>query len=147
MSKQAVVTAVVQSGYRVEVNAREHRFVMDQPAQGGGQDEGPTPLEYVLGALAGCFATLGRIIAHQQKITLHGMSMRFVGDYDPAGLLGRDESVRPGFAQIRAEVDIDAELDQAGKQALLAAIERRCPLVDNLLHGTALDVQLAAPPA
>lgn len=144
MIKQAVVQASMKNGYRIAVNARDHQFIIDQPAYGGGQDEGPTPLEYVLGALAGCFATLARIIAQQQKIVLRGVSMRFVGEYDPAGLLGRDAAIRPGFSAIRAQVEIDADLDLAGKQALLQLIEQRCPLVDNLVHGTSLHTELAS---
>lgn len=51
--------------------------------------------------------------------------MRFEveADYDPSGLLGRDPSMRPGFQELRVKVEIDADLDRAGKQALLELIE------------------------
>ena len=39
---------------------------------------------------------------------------------------------------MRIKVDIDAVLDRAGKQALLEQIEQRCPVADNLTHGTRL---------
>ena len=51
--------------------------------------------------------------------------------------------MRPGFQALRVKVAIDADLSPAEKQAVLEEIERRCPLADNLLHGTRLDSTLA----
>src|SRR5690606_40777697 len=75
----------------------------------------PTPLEAILAAVAGCFGTIGRFIAHQQKIELRGMQFEIEADYDPAGLLGRDPSVRPGFQELRVKVDIRSEERRGGK--------------------------------
>ncbi len=128
----------LNAGMAIEVQCGNHRLIMDQPKSAGGQDLGPTPLEAILAAVAGCFGTIGRFIAHQQKIELRGMRFEIEADYDPAGLLGRDPAVRPGFQELRIKVDIDADLDRAGKQALLEQIEQRCPVADNLTHGTRL---------
>lgn len=135
----------IQAGMSIEVQCGDYRVVMDQPAQAGGQGQGlgPTPLDIVLAAVAGCFGTLGRYIAHQQKINLRGMRFDIEADYDPDGLLGRRDDVRPGFQALRVKVEIDADLDREQKQALLEEIERRCPLVDNLLNGTKLHSRLA----
>ncbi len=133
----------MDAGFSIEVQCGEHRLVMDQPTHAGGQGLGPTPLDAVLAAVAGCFGTLGRFIAHQQKIGLRGMTFEIEADYDPDGLLGRRDDVRPGFQALRIKVDIDADLSREQKQAFLETIERRCPLADNLLHGTQLHSQLA----
>jgi uncharacterized OsmC-like protein len=128
----------MQAGMSIEVQCGDYRVVMDQPTHAGGQGLGPTPLDIVLAAVAGCFGTLGRYIAHQQKIELRGMRFEIEADYDPDGLLGRRDDVRPGFQALRVKVEIDADLDREQKQALLDEIERRCPLADNLLNGTQL---------
>lgn len=128
----------LNAGMAIEVQCGNHRLIMDQPKSAAGQDFGPTPLEAILAAVAGCFGTIGRFIAHQQKIELRGMRFEIEADYDTAGLLGRDPAVRPGFQELRIKVDIDADLDRAGKQALLELIEQRCPVADNLTHGTRL---------
>lgn len=133
----------MKAGMSVEIECGNHRLVMDQPKNAAGQDLGPTPLEVILAAIAGCFGTIGRFIAHQQKIELRGMRFEIEADYDPAGLLGRDPEVRPGFQALRVTVDIDADLSQEEKQALLKQIETRCPLADNLMHGTQLISRLA----
>ncbi|VXC26238.1 Uncharacterized OsmC-related protein (fragment) [Pseudomonas sp. 8AS] len=79
----------MQAGMSIEVQCGDYRVVMDQPVHAGGQGPGPTPLDIVLAAVAGCFGTLGRYIAHQQKINLRGMRFEIEADYDPDGLLGR----------------------------------------------------------
>jgi putative redox protein len=131
--------------FAVEVQCGNHRIIMDQPVHAAGQDLGPTPLELILAAVAGCFGTIGRILAHQRKINLRGMRFDLQADYDPAGLLGRDPAVRPGFQALRVLVEIDADLSAEEKQAFLAEVERRCPLADNLTHGTQLHSQLVLP--
>lgn len=133
----------MRAGMSIEVQCGDHRVVMDQPTHAGGQGLGPTPLDIVLAAVGGCFGTLGRYIAHQQKIELRGMRFEIEADYDPDGLLGRRDDVRPGFQALRVKVEIDADLDRERKQALLDEIERRCPLADNLLNGTRLHSRLA----
>lgn len=128
----------MNAGMSIEVECGNHRLVMDQPRHAAGQDLGPTPLEAILAAVAGCFGTIGRFIAHQQKIELRGMRFEIEADYDPDGLLGRNPDVRPGFKELRVKVEIDADLTREEKQALLEQIERRCPVADNLTHGTRL---------
>lgn len=137
------VSGSLDHAFAVSVAAGDHVVRMDQPRHAAGQDLGPTPLELVLAALAGCFGTIGRIVAHQRKFELRGMHFEIEGDYDPDGLLGRRDDVRPGFQTLRVKVDLDADLSREEKQAVLAEIERRCPLADNLLHGTRLESSLA----
>lgn len=70
------------------------------------------------------------------------MQFSLEADYDPDGLLGRNLDVRPGFQELRVTVDIDADLDLPAKQAFLELIEKRCPVADNLTHGTRLSTRL-----
>jgi putative redox protein len=139
------VQGTLGAGFAIEVQCGNHLVVMDQPSHAAGLDSGPTPLELILAAVAGCFGTIGRFLAHQRKIELRGMRFAIQADYDPAGLLGRDLSVRSGFQALRVLVEIDAELTAEEKQAFLQEVERRCPLADNLTHGTQLSSQLVLP--
>lgn len=136
------VAGRLDQGFAISVQCGQHQVLMDQPRTAAGTDTGPTPLDMVLAALGGCFGTIGRFVAHQRRIELRGMRFEIEADYDPDGLLGRNPEVRPGFQEIRMRVDIDADLTEAQKQEFLEEVERRCPLADNLLHGTRLRSQL-----
>lgn len=136
------VQGQMEQGFAVTMQCGSHTLVMDQPKTAAGTDAGPTPLDMILAALAGCFGTIGRFLAHQRKIDLRGMRFDIEADYDPDGLLGRNPDVRPGFQDIRLLVDIDADLTLDEKQAFLQEVEGRCPLADNLLHGAQLHSRL-----
>ena len=141
--KTISASARMDSGMDVHVQCGGFEVVMDQPKNAGGKGLGPTPLEVILGTVAGCFGTIGRYIAHQQKIELRGMQFEMEADYDPDGLLGRNRDVRSGFQALRVTVSIDADLQPEQKQAFLELIEERCPLADNLVNGTRLISRLA----
>lgn len=140
--KTVRVSGSLDHAFTVSIEAGNHLIRMDQPKTAAGQDLGPTPLQMILAAVAGCFGTIGRFIAHQRKFELRGMHFEIEGDYDPDGLLGRRDDVRPGFQAVRVKVDLDADLSREEKEAVLAEIERRCPLADNLIHGTRLESSL-----
>lgn len=126
------------AGMTIEIMCGEHKVYMDQPKNAGGADLGPAPPELVLAAYAGCVGSIGRIVAFQEKITLRGMSFEVEADYDPDRLLGRNTTARSGFQEMRLKVKIDADLDDAAKQAFLDKIEERCPVGDNLINSTKL---------
>ena len=52
------VRASKLSECKVEIKARNHTFYADEPLKAGGTDEGPTPREIALGALAACVTVI-----------------------------------------------------------------------------------------
>lgn len=135
-------TGHMGAGMTIEIMCGEHKVYMDQPKNAGGADLGPAPPELILAAYAGCVGSIGRIMAFQEKITLRGMKFEVEADYDPDRLLGRETTARTGFQQVRLNVEIDADLDEAAKQDFLNRIEERCPILDNLANETPVVTQL-----
>ena len=136
--------AQMGEGFRVNVSARGHELVIDQPKMGGGEDTGPTPLEYVLFALGGCICSISRIVAKQRGITLRGVSVALSGELDVDGLLGNPGAERVGIQGFKAEVTLDADMTPAEKNAFLHEVDARCPISENLLATTPVEVVLAA---
>ena len=127
----------------IESDVRGHKVVIDQPANAGGTDTGVTPLELVLVSLAGCIGTIGRIVAMQQRITLRGMNIKVEGDLDVDGLLGKPIDGRIGYESITISVEVDADLSDEEKETFLHEVDRRCPVSENLLNATPINVKLA----
>jgi pyruvate/2-oxoglutarate dehydrogenase complex dihydrolipoamide acyltransferase (E2) component/uncharacterized OsmC-like protein len=55
-------------GLAVEVESGGQRWVLDEPADMGGNDEGPTPVEAFLGALLGCMTISFRYAARRRGL-------------------------------------------------------------------------------
>ncbi|MDT8898777.1 MAG: OsmC family protein [Thermanaerothrix sp.] len=141
--KTVSVEASQINGFRIETHARHHIVHVDQPAEMGGSDAGPTPLEFLLISLASCLLTVGKIVAQQRNLPVRNLSARVEGDIDPDGFLGRNPTVRVGASQIRVYLRIEGDLTPEGKEAFIREIEARCPISDNIGHATPIELVLA----
>ncbi|MGM0381353.1 MAG: OsmC family protein [bacterium] len=142
-NKQVEISASLGEGFKTECQAREHSVIIDQSEAGGGENAGPSPLEYMLFSLAGCISAIGRIIAKQEKLPLRGMEIKVGGELNTAGLLGKETDDRIGFQDIRASVDIDADMSTAEKENFLEKLNSRCPISDNIANETPVSIELA----
>jgi uncharacterized OsmC-like protein len=142
MTKTVQITATLGQGMRTESRVRHHVVLVDQPRELAGTDAGPTPLEYLFCSLAGCITTVGRIVAHQQKVTLRGMEVTVTGALDVSALMGKSTEARAGFAGVTIQVRIDADLSAEQKRAFLHDVDQRCPVSDNLRQLTPITTEL-----
>ncbi len=135
------VSASMKDSFRTEIDC-SNPFVIDQPKAGGGNNEGPNPLEVFLSSLPACVCALGRIIAMQKRINLRGIEATVEGDIDKDFLMGITKEGRAGFTDIRLSVNIDADMSMEEKQAFFEEIEERCPIADNILNNTKIIAEL-----
>lgn len=112
----------------------------DHPEQLVATDQGPTPAEYLLHALAACItAGIGNIAA-ARGVELTSVESTVTGDIDLMGLLGLDDSVRNGFEKIDVAVRIEGD---AAAEELAKVVRRsvaRSAVFDVLTNGTAVSV-------
>ncbi|MDD2550422.1 MAG: OsmC family protein [Bacteroidales bacterium] len=141
MTSTIKVSSKMGAGFRTEVQC-SHPFVIDQPKEVGGTDEGPNPLEVYLTSLAGCISALARIIAMQRKIDLKGVEVMVEGDIDKGFLMGQTKDGRAGFTEVRTCVKIDADMKEEEKNAYLEEIELRCPISDNMANKSTVEIEI-----
>jgi uncharacterized OsmC-like protein len=110
-------------------------LVNDEPAVLLSGDKGPNPVEYVLHALAGCLTTSLVYHAAARGIAIRGVRTRFTAPLDLHGFLGMRDDVRRGFQSINVVFDIDADLDEAGKEKLIEMAQRYSPVFDIVSNG------------
>lgn len=114
----------------------------DHPAVLCGADEGPTPTEHLLGALAGCLiAGIGNIAA-ARGVELTACEATVEGDMDLQGILGIDDEVRNGFSAIRVSFTIEGG---AGVDELRQVVEQssaRSAVLDVLTNGCPVAIEV-----
>src|SRR5262249_33665469 len=76
-------------------------FDADHPAVLVGSDNGPTPVEFLLPALAACLTAGIANIAAARGVHLESVTSTVEGDIDLNGILGLSDEVRNGYEQIR----------------------------------------------
>jgi uncharacterized OsmC-like protein len=118
--------------FRTDLDVRDFRFVTAEPEKIGGNNEGPTPMEYVLGALNGCLGVVIELVAKEQGIPLHDLKISSTALVDQRGLFGTAD-VSPQFQS----VDVAVRLATSAPSAKLATLQqqtlKRCP-VYNLIR-------------
>jgi putative redox protein len=140
--KTVEVESTLGERFTIESHIRGHKMFVDQPVAAGGQDAGPTPLEYLFLSLGACVGSIGRIVANQKRIPVRGMRVTVSGDLDVNTLMGKGMENRAGFGGITVKVDVDADLSQEEKQRFLEEVDRRCPVSDNLQRLTPVSIEL-----
>ncbi len=116
----------------------------DHPAVLVGRDQGPTPAELLLNALAACLMAGLANIAAARGVELHAVSCRVEGDIDLRGILGLDPAVRNGFSDIRVTFDVDGEAAAEEVARLVSQSQARSAVFDVVTHGTAVSVDVVA---
>jgi uncharacterized OsmC-like protein len=134
------VEATTVNKTRMDIRSGNFVFSIDEPKSFGGTDAGPNPVEYLLGALAGCLNVTGHLIAHEMGFQIESMTIHLEGNLDPLAFMGKKQGVRAGFKEIRVHFHIksDASADTLEKWA--EAIESRCPVSDNLRNPVPMKV-------
>jgi uncharacterized OsmC-like protein len=117
-------------------------FDADHPLVFASQDNGITPVEYVLVALGSCLTAGIASIAQNRKIQLRSVQATVEGDEDIQGILGADPQVRNGFTDVRVSYKIDADATDEEIKALVAQSQKRSAVYDILTNPTNVTVSV-----
>jgi putative redox protein len=94
---------------------RDHSLVVDQPMEAGGDDEGPTPTELFVAALAACVGFYAERFLRRHDLSPDQLAVKCGYEMSEDG---------PARVQaIELELDLPAELSASQRKALLAVVE------------------------
>jgi len=135
------------SGFHGAMQELEHKSVTtvdaDHPAVLTGQDEAPTPVEYLLHAIAACLTAGIANVAAVRGVQLSKVSSTVEGDIDLLGILGlSDGSVRNGYEQIKVTLHIEGDADDATLRGIVEQSRRRSAVYDVLTQPTPVAIEV-----
>ena len=107
----------------------------DHPAVLCGADTGPTPVEWVLHALASCLMAGVANVAAARGVTLKRVQAEVEGDIDLRGILGLSNEVRNGYQNIRVHFEIDGDAPRRELEEIVMQSKARSAVFDILSHG------------
>jgi uncharacterized OsmC-like protein len=125
--------------------AHRRPFVLetDHPELFYADDNGVTPMEMVLAALAGCLTGGVASVAANRGVRLRSVAATLTAEHDLRGTLGIDPEVRNGFDRVRVRYEIDADATAADVEAILVQSQKRSGVFDLLTNPTTVTVELA----
>jgi len=119
-----------------------HSFDSDHPEIFASEDNGITPIEYMLVGLASCLTAGIASVAQHREIQLRSVSATLEGDMDLLGILGGDSEVRNGFSGIKVHFAIDADASPEDLSALVAQSQKRSAVFDIVSNPTNITVDV-----
>lgn len=112
-------------------------YIVDEPPSLLGDDSAPNPSEALLAALGSCIAVGIHANAINEDIEIYKLELRLEGDINITAVWGTgdlDESKTLGFSEVRVNVDLEANIDDARKNALIAHAIKWSPVANTLMR-------------
>lgn len=124
----------------------EHRhsgdvqFDADHPQVLVGRDHAPTPVEFLLHAIAACLTSGIGNIAAARGVKLTEVQSTVEGDIDLQGILGLSDEVRNGYKQIRVSFRLKGDASPEKLRQIVEQSKARSAVFDVLTNGTTVQV-------
>jgi len=121
-------------------HSQEFVYDADHPAVLVGKDNAPTPVEFLLHALATCLtAGIGNIAA-ARGVTLYEVESTVEGDIDLQGILGLSKEVRNGDQGIRVNFKIRGDASAEKLEQIVMQSRDRSAVFDVLTNGVPVSI-------
>lgn len=117
-------------------------FEADHPELFASEDNGATPVEFVLVGLASCLTAGVAAVAQNRSIQLRSVKATVEAGMDLQGILGIDSDVRNGFDGIKVIFEIDADASREDIAALVAQSQKRSAVFDIVTNPTNVAVEV-----
>ncbi|HEX2205014.1 MAG TPA: OsmC family protein [Longimicrobium sp.] len=134
MADKDVVVRNEAGGYRTEVRAGGHTLVADEPASVGGTEQGPTPYDFLLGALGACTAMTARMYAGRKGWPLENVTVRLRQGHSYAQDCADCATQSVAIPMIDREIDFEGPLTDEQRERLYTIAER-CPVGQTMAAG------------
>ena len=125
------VVARWEGGWRCRVEASGFDLVVDEPRRSGGTGTGPMPTEYLLAAMASCYALALNWAAGKRGTNLPGLTVTATGTYDG-----------PRFCRLQLTVVSDAPRELV--ERLLEPALRVCYVSNTIAASPPIEVTMGS---
>ena len=117
-------------------------FEADHPEVFASEDNGITPVEYLLVGLASCLTAGIAAVAQNRGIQLRSVESQVEGRMDIRGILGIDSDVRNGYDDVKVTFKIDADASKPEIEALVAQSQKRSAVYDVITNPVNVTVEV-----
>src|SRR5262249_47004739 len=115
----------------------------DHPAVLVGAGNAPTPVEFVMHALASCL-TAGLVnIAAARGVALRWVESTVEGDINLLGILGLSDDVRNGYQSLKVSFDIAGDAPDHVLRQLIEQSRRRSAVYDVVTNGVPVEISVS----
>ncbi len=119
--------------YLAEAKMRNHFAVIDEPLDKGGDDNAPTPVEYLLTAIGGCVSITLRMYAERKGWDLGEITVNVIQKQELTS-----EGIKKSLVE---EISFEKEVSEEQKAKLLE-IAGKCPVAKMVKGETEIETNI-----
>ncbi len=123
---------------------REFVYDGDHPPVLVGEGNAPTPVEFLLHALAACLTAGIGNIASARGVALTEVESSISGDIDLMGIFGLDDATRNGYQKITVDFRIKGDAPAETLRAIVEQSRARSAVFDVLRNGVPIEINVDA---
>ena len=131
-TKHEVVANLGAEGFTTQMRAGKHFFTIDEPESFGGKDFGPSPYDFLSGALAACTSMTIQMYVRRKKWSVENVETHVNHQKNHAEDCEQCELKAAKIDVFEREIIIKGDLDEKQKEKILE-IADKCP-VHRTLH-------------
>lgn len=132
---ERVTTARIEDGLRCIIEDGPWKLSADMPVKAGGEETAPTPGTLGRGALASCIAINIAAWAARREVPIEAVQVEVQAEFDARGELGMDDSIPPGYQEVRYTISVDSPASADAVAELVEVAERYSPYLDVFTRG------------
>ena len=132
---ESVTTARIEDGLRCVIEDGPWKLSADMPVKAGGEETAPTPGTLGRGALASCIAINIAAWAARREVPIEAVQVEVQAEFDARGELGMDDSIPPGYQEVRYTISVDSPASADAVAELVEVAERYSPYLDVFTRG------------
>jgi len=121
-------------GKKFSAENRAHTIIIDQPKEGGGEDQGPNPPEIFVDALGSCIGVY--VLAFCKNTGLNPDGMKIVLYWEKA----LDKPAR--IKSINVKIDLP-KADVGARKAALLKVAESCLIHETIKHQPEINIELS----
>lgn len=125
---EVTISDLYAGGQNIARADRRFQLTVDEPAQLGGTDQAPNPVEHLAAGLAGCLTAGIATNSALFGVELEKLEIDVSATYDILGLLGLDRSVPTEASEIKYTVRIKGSGGADALQRSKETIDRKSPV-------------------
>ncbi len=134
-----------ENATKMQFQSGKFKIVIDEPKNMGGTNDGPSPVQVLLMALAGCLNVTGHEVARQRGLKLNKLRINIEGNMNACNFMGCSFDERAGFQKIKVWLKPDFKAaTETEIESWAQETEARCPVTDNIKEATEINVSYTA---
>jgi len=141
-NNRSTIRGFYGAGQEDTSRTEDFTYDADHPAVLVGTGKGPTPVEFLLHAIAACLTAGLANVAAARGVALTEVSSTVEGDIDLLGILGLDHDVRNGYQGIRVSFRIRGDAPDEVLRGLVERSRARSAVYDVLTNGVPVSIDV-----